>query len=157
MSNIVTRLLPTIDPVMSPLRPRDAAAITQLHATSFQRGWGEDEIDRLLLDRSVVGHRVMIRRAMAGFILSRMAADEAEILSVAIAPARRGRGLARPLLDLHLRSLAGLGVRTVFLEVDETNLPALRLYGGSGFHEVGRRHAYYENGAAALVLRRDLG
>ena len=61
---------------------------------------------------------------MIGFILSRMAAGEAEILSVAIAPARRGRGFARPLLDLHLRRLAGLGTRAVFLEVDENNAPA---------------------------------
>jgi len=93
---------------------------------------------------------------MAGFILSRMAADEAEILSVAIAPARRGRGYSAPLLDVHLRSLAGLGVRAVFLEVDENNLAAFRLYGGAGFQEVGRRQGYYENGAAALMLRRDL-
>ena len=67
---------------------------------------------------------------MVGFILSRMAAGEAEILSVAIAPAWRGRGLSRPLLDFHLRRLAGLGVRTVFLEVDEHNAPARRLYAG---------------------------
>jgi ribosomal-protein-alanine N-acetyltransferase len=99
----------------------------------------------------------MVRRMMVGFIMSRMAADEAEILSVAIAPARRGRGFSRPLLDFHLRSLAGLGARTVFLEVDEHNAPACRLYRGAAFHEVGRRRGYYQGGAAALVLRRDLG
>ncbi len=99
----------------------------------------------------------MVRRTMVGFIMSRMAADEAEILSVAIAPARRGRGFSRPLLDFHLRSLAGLGARTVFLEVDEHNAPACRLYGGAAFHEVGRRQGYYQGGATALVLRRDLG
>jgi len=89
--------------------------------------------------------------------MSRMAADEAEILSIAIAPARRRRGLSRPLLDYHLRSLAGLGARAVFLEVDEHNAPACRLYEGAGFREVGRRGGYYAGGAAALVLRRDLG
>ncbi len=89
--------------------------------------------------------------------MSRIAADEAEILSVAIAPARRGRGLSRPLLDFHLRSVAGRGARTVFLEVDEKNEPARRLYAGAGFHQVGCRQGYYESGATALVLRRDLG
>jgi [ribosomal protein S18]-alanine N-acetyltransferase len=157
MMNIVTRLIPASQPAFSEARPRDAAAIAALHAASFQRGWGEDEIYRLLIDRAVVAHRAMVRRGMVGFILSRMAANEAEILSVAIAPARRGRGLSRPLLDLHLRSLAGLGARTVFLEVDEHNEPACRLYGGAGFGEVGRRSGYYESGATALVLRRDLG
>jgi [ribosomal protein S18]-alanine N-acetyltransferase len=128
-----------------------------VHAASFQRGWGEDEFQQLLIDRSVVAHRAMIGRTIAGFILSRMAAGEAEILSVAIAPAWRGRGFARPLLDLHLRRLAGLGARAVFLEVDENNEPACRLYRNAGFDEVGVRKGYYQEGASALVLRRDLG
>jgi len=142
---------------MSEAHQRDATAIAALHAASFQRGWGEDEFHRLLIDRAVVAHRAMIGRTMVGFILSRMAAGEAEILSVAIAPAWRGRGFARPLLDLHLRRLAGLGVRAVFLEVDEHNEPACRLYRNAGFSEVGVRKGYYQEGASALVLRRDLG
>ncbi len=64
------------------------------------------------------------------------------------------------MLDLHLRRLAGLGARTVFLEVDENNEPALRLYHRAGFREVSRRPNYYPGAegkaAAALVLRRDL-
>ena len=99
-------------------------------------------------------------RTLAGFILSRLAGDEAEILSVAVASARRGRGIARALLNLHLRRLAGLGARAVFLEVDEDNTPARRLYQRAGFREVGRRPGYYRQGrdkpATALVLRRDL-
>ena len=83
--------------------------------------------------------------------------DEAEILSIAVAPARRGRGLARRLLELHLRRLAGLGAGAVFLEVGERNVPACRLYKRAGFRQVGRRQGYYEGGSTALVLRRDLG
>src|SRR5579863_6735720 len=154
---IVSRLLAAAQPTFSTARPRDAAAIAALHAASFRRGWGEDEVYQLLLDSAVATDRLTIRRALAGFIMSRMAADEAEILSVAIVPARRGRGLSRPLLDFHLRSLAGRAVRAVFLEVDEHNAPACRLYARASFAEVGRRHGYYESGATALVLRRDLG
>jgi len=157
MMNFVTRLLSRSEPTMSEARQRDATAIAALHAASFQRGWGEDEFQRLLIDRAVVAHRAMIGRTMVGFILSRMAAGEAEILSVAIAPAWRGRGFARPLLDLHVRRLAGLGIRAVFLEVDENNEPACRLYRNAGFSEVGVRKGYYQEGASALVLRRDLG
>ncbi|HXQ84326.1 MAG TPA: GNAT family N-acetyltransferase [Xanthobacteraceae bacterium] len=155
--NFISRLLARGEPVFSEARPSDAAAIAAVHGASFQRGWGEDEIQLLLIESNVVAHRVMIGRTFVGFILSRLAAGEAEILSVAIAPAWRRRALARPLLDLHLRRLAGLGVRSVFLEVDEHNAPACRLYRRAGFHEVGRRQAYYQGGAAALVLRRDLG
>ena len=86
--------------------------------------------------------------------------DEAEILSVAVADRQRGRGLARKLLNLHLRRLAGLGACTIFLEVDEHNVPALRLYHHAGFQEISRRPGYYSGSdataATALILRRDL-
>jgi len=157
MINLVARLLARSQPSYSEARPRDAAGIAALHKASFQRGWGEDEIHRLLIEHTVVAHRAMVGRTMIGFILSRMAAGEAEILSIAIAPARRGRGFARPLLDLHLRRLAGLGASAAFLEVDEHNAAARALYRRAAFYEVGRRQGYYQAAASALVLRRDLG
>ena len=92
--------------------------------------------------------------------MSRLVEDEAEILSVAVAGRHLGRGLARQLLQLHLRRLAGLGAHAVFLEVDEHNDPARRLYHRAGFREVSRRPSYYHAGggkaADALVFRRDL-
>ena len=148
------------EPALSEAGPRDAAAIAALHATSFHRGWSDGEIERMLQDRAVVAHRAVLGRTVVGFILSRLAADEAEILSIAVATPRRGRGLARRLLDLNLRRIAGLGGRAVFLEVDEGNTPALKLYRRAGFREVGRRQGYYHDPAGpsspALVLRRDL-
>jgi ribosomal-protein-alanine N-acetyltransferase len=156
MIGVISRLLGRTAPALSEARPADAAAIAALHKASFQRGWGEEEVYSLLIDKNVIAHRAMIGRVMAGFILSRLAAGEAEILSIAIAPKQRGRGLSRPLLDLNLRRLAGLGARTVFLEVDENNAPARALYRRAGFADVGRRKSYYQSGANALVLRRDL-
>jgi ribosomal-protein-alanine N-acetyltransferase len=153
LSRLITRKRPTI----AEARPADASAIAALHAVSFRRGWGEDEILRLLLERNVVTQRMTAGGKLIGFIMSRLAAGEAEILSVAIAAGWQGRGLSRQLLDLHLRRLAGLRVRAVYLEVGERNAPAGRLYRRAGFREVGRRQGYYEDGASALVLRRDFG
>ena len=157
MMNFVSRLFARGALAFTDARMSDAAAIAALHAASFQRGWGEDEICRLMIEANVVADRAVKGGKLIGFILSRRAAGEAEILSVAVAPAWRGRGLARPLLDRHLRRLAGLGVAAVYLEVGEHNAPATRLYRRAGFREVGRRHGYYDGGATALVLRRDLG
>jgi ribosomal-protein-alanine N-acetyltransferase len=157
MMNFVSRLLGRGTPSISEARPADASAMAAVHGASFRRGWGEDEIRRLLLERNVVAQRITAGGKLIGFILSRLAAGEAEILSVAIAPGWRGRGISRQLLDVHLRRLAGIGVRTVFLEVGEQNAPACRLYRRAGFQEVGRRQGYYDGGATALVLRRDLG
>jgi ribosomal-protein-alanine N-acetyltransferase len=156
MINFVARLFARGTPTLSEARPADAAAIAAIHGVSFRRGWGEEEIYRLLIESNVVAHRALHGRKVVGFILSRRAGGEAEILSVAVAPAWRGRKLSRALLDLHLRRLAGLGARAVFLEVDKNNAPARALYRRAGFHEVGQRQGYYAGGAAALVLRRDL-
>src|SRR3954452_23571431 len=150
------RLFARAEPTLSAATARDAASLAALHAASFSRGWGESEFEQLLTDRSVTVDRAVGGRRNIGFIVSRRAVDEAEILSVAVARAWQGRGLARRLLDLHLRRLAGLRLTAVFLEVGEDNLPALRLYARAGFHEVGRRPGYYSGGKSALVLRRDL-
>jgi ribosomal-protein-alanine N-acetyltransferase len=150
------RLFAGAEPALSAASARDAASLAALHAASFSRGWSESEFEQLLTDRSVVTDRAASGRRNVGFIISRRAADEAEILSVVVMRSWQGRGLARRLLDLHLRRLAGLRLRAVFLEVDEDNEPARRLYARAGFREVGRRPGYYSGGKSALVLRRDL-
>jgi ribosomal-protein-alanine N-acetyltransferase len=155
----LARLFGRVEPTLGTASPRDAASLAVLHAASFNRGWSEQEFEQLLTDRSVVADRATVGRKNVGFILSRCAADEAEILSVAVARSLQGRGLARRMLDLHLRRLAGFGLRTVFLEVEEGNTPARKLYAQAGFREVGRRPGYYPQGGtakAAMVLRRDL-
>jgi len=160
MIGLLAKLFAHGEAAFAEARPNDAQAIAAIHGVSFQRGWDEDEIYSLLIEKNVVAHCAVSGRKVIGFILSRLAAGEAEILSVAIAPAWRGRKLARPLLDLHLRRLAGLGAHTVFLEVGEHNAPATQLYRRAGFREVGRRQGYYrspsEGDATALVMRRDL-
>ena len=160
MRRFLDRLFARSQPVLTEATPGDARAIAGLHAASFRRGWSEDEVEALLIDRAVLTHRAMTGRTLGGFVMSRIADDEAEILSVAVANRRRGRGLAGALLRLHLGRLAGLAVRTVFLEADEDNESARRLYRRAGFRDVGRREGYYPNGTAtgtaALILRRDL-
>ena len=160
MMGLFSNLFARGEPALSEATSRDAAAIAALHAASFRRGWSEQEVEGLLTDRRVITHRAMIGSTITGFIMSRLVEDEAEILSVAVARPRRGRGLARNLLNLHLRRLAALGARAVFLEVDEHNKAAIRLYDRAGFREISRRPNYYPGAGgqavAALVLRRDL-
>jgi len=106
--------------VVEPASLRDAARLAQLHGASFHRGWGEGEFEAMLAERNTLVHRLKQGRKVIGFAVSRIAADEAEILSVAIDAGQRGRGLSRNLLLTHLGHLAGYGVRTIFLEVEET-------------------------------------
>jgi ribosomal-protein-alanine N-acetyltransferase len=145
---------------VEPATLRDAPALARLHAEAFHRGWGENEFEGLLSERNTLAHRLRSGRTIMGFAVSRLAADEAEILSVAVAANYRGRGLSRNLLMTHLGHLAGRGVRTVFLEVEETNQPARRLYERAGFAVAGRRARYYRQPSGeqldALLMRRDL-
>jgi ribosomal-protein-alanine N-acetyltransferase len=146
--------------VVEPASMGDAPRLARLHAASFHRGWGESEFEDMLSQRNTLVHRLRLGSKFIGFAVSRIAADEAEILSIAIAPGHRGRGLSRQLLVTHLGHLAGRGVRTVFLEVEENNLPARRLYDRAGFAVAGRRERYYREAGGeqlnALVMRRDL-
>jgi ribosomal-protein-alanine N-acetyltransferase len=145
---------------IEPATLRDAPKLAQLHGASFHRGWGEGEFEQMLAERNTLVHRLRRGRKIIGFAVSRMAADEAEILSIAVDAKHRGRGLSRNLLLTHLGHLAGRGVRTVFLEVEENNQPARRLYDRAGFSVAGRRERYYKQPGGeqlnAVLMRRDL-
>lgn len=147
-------------PVVETAAHNDARALARLHQASFHRGWSEDEFSGMFRERNILAHRLRRRREVIGFAISRIAADEAELLSIAISPHDRGGGFSRDLLATHLGHLAGQGVRTVFLEVEEANEPALRLYARFDFRAVGRRERYYREAGGierhAVVMRRDL-
>jgi ribosomal-protein-alanine N-acetyltransferase len=145
---------------IEPATLRDAPKLAQLHGASFHRGWGEGEFEQMLAERNTLVHRLRQGRNIIGFAVSRIAEDEAEILSIAVDERHRGRGLSRNLLLTHLGHLAGRGVRTVFLEVGEHNRPARRLYDRAGFSIAGRRERYYKQASGellnAVLMRRDL-
>ena len=150
-------------PVIQPLRNDLADACAELHATAFRYSWGEHEFERLISASNAFGDAAIDprKRTLLGFILSRVAADEAEVLTVVVAAAQRKRGIGRQLLTSHIARLRNVHVKTLFLEVGETNTAARKLYGNLGFAEVGRRKNYYRTTnpteqIAALVLRRDI-
>ncbi len=95
-------------------------------------------------------------RDVAGYVVALDAADEGEILNLAVAPGRQRHGLGRTLVLDILERLGDRGVRYVYLEVRESNAPARALYAAHGFKEVGRRQRYYRRPVEdAIVLRHD--
>ena len=131
---------------LTPSLTTDAAAMAATHATSFDRPWSEIEFEELLASGAFAVAEP------GGFIMVRVAADETEVLSIAIGPNARRRGLASGLLEQACHRAASMGSVRIFLEVAAANLPARNLYGKYGFREVGLRKAYYEDGDDALVL-----
>lgn len=132
----------------------DVQALAGLHAACFPpaQAWSADAFARLLALPGVFG----CLAEGGGFALLRAVLDEAEILTIAVVPAARRRGLGAALLSAGLAGAALRGARACFLEVAAGNAAARALYGAAGFAAIGRRRGYYEDGADALVLRRDL-
>lgn len=78
----------------------------------------------------------------AGFVLSRHAADEEELLLIAVTPDQRGRGLGQVLIDRLFESARSRGAMNIFLEMRRGN-PAEHLYRKAGFEPIGERPNYY--------------
>ena len=154
----------TRPPSLVRLDPTHAEACAVLHGGSFAHGWSALDFERLIAAPSSFGDAALDGRngGPAGFVLSRGAAGEAEVLTIVVAPAWRGRGLGRRLIGRHVERLAAARIEALFLEVNEDNAPARRLYARTGFVQVGRRDNYYaaapdRGPAAALLLRRPVG
>jgi ribosomal-protein-alanine N-acetyltransferase len=101
------------------------------------------------------------KRRIAGFALIRLVADESELLTIAVDPKWRGKGVGRALLDAVFADLMMSPARKMFLEVDAENRPAIKLYERLGFSTISSRKGYYAkpdgSAATALVMARDLG
>lgn len=147
---------------VEPADGRDANELARIHAQGFFRGWPSEEFASFLADPASPAYVACdARRRIAGFALIRVAADEAELLSIAVDPKWRGKRLGRALLEAVFADLMMSPVRRMFLEVDEQNVAAIRLYRRLGFADVGTRKGYYPrpdgSAATALVMARDLG
>ncbi|MXQ09636.1 GNAT family N-acetyltransferase [Alphaproteobacteria bacterium GH1-50] len=95
-----------------------------------------------------------------GFALGRVIADEAELLTIAVHPEARRRGIARRCLAAFELEAPAKGASRAFLEVAASNAPARRLYEGFGYEEVGRRRGYYDrpddDADDAILMAKDL-
>lgn len=145
--------------------PADFDQLEDIHAHSFAAPWSADE--QAALNEHAGVQTFVARRGSAtasrrpiGFITVRRAADEAEILTMAVLPRHRKAGVGRMLLDAALRYLYAERVTEVFLEVDPANAPARALYASAGFEIVGERPDYYATGDGArqkaLTMRLEL-
>ena len=87
-----------------------------------------------------------------GFLVMRTAADESEILNLAVEPERRRQGIASALLAAAIEACRAAGAKSVYLEVRESNAVAIAFYRSSGFEPTGRRARYYQDPPEAAVV-----
>lgn len=141
-----------------PLSGDQSFPVAELHTKLFRRGWDGIECDSLLGQGNVFGFyaRPSTRNLLNGFVLTRVAADEAEILSIGTDETLQKQGIGWRLMQAAIGEASQRGASKMFLEVSDTNKAALGLYRKIGFETVGTRQAYYDDGAGsrsnALVL-----
>jgi [ribosomal protein S18]-alanine N-acetyltransferase len=132
-----------------------AQALAAIHAEAFDAPWPAEAFAALLAQPGV-----MLEATPDGFVLMQAAADEAEILTLAVRPAARRKGVATALVEMAARRAELAGAGRLFLEVAEDNVAARALYARLGFEPAGRRPRYYARpeGPAvdALLLARNL-
>ena len=133
-----------------------AGVLSALHGASFDEAWSAPSFKELLEMAGVFGLVVLIGDNPLGFILTRQAQDEGEIITLGVDPDHRRQGLARLLVRAAESKLVNAGGRAMFLEVAENNQTARALYEALGYQEVGRREGYYrirDRSIDALILK----
>ena len=139
--------------------PSAAPVMAELHAEAFEECWTAGAFGDLLRMPGAAGLIALELGEPVAFLLTRSAADEAEIITIGTRPGAQRRGVARRLLEQGLAALSAQGLHQVFLEVAASNLAARNLYAALGFREAGRRKGYYrrmDGVEDAVVMRLEL-
>ncbi len=133
-----------------PAGPAHPLVMAAVHAAAFAAGdaWGAAVIAAQLGQAGVVGFLAPV----GGMILVRTVAEDAEVLTVAVAPDAQRQGVGRALLVSACAAAKGRGAGRLILEVAVGNVAARALYAAMGAVQIGARANYYADGSDALVL-----
>jgi len=133
-------------------KQEEAAILSAMHRLCLPPGWSPEEFKVFLADSLCLALIAEVENQPAGMILSRITADEAEILTFAVLPDFRRKGLGAALLKSLVGKLHETRAKTLFLEVSEANHPAIALYQSQGGKLLGIRKSYYADGSHALNM-----
>ena len=136
---------------MRPMQVADLPAVMEVARASLPQPWSESVWREELT--SVFGLYLVLQWGsdLSGFVGVKRVADEAHVMTLAVPPGSRRRGLGRVLVRAALADPALAGVSRVHLEVRPSNAPARALYASLGFRETGLRKNYYGDEDALLM------
>ncbi|MCH4154418.1 MAG: ribosomal protein S18-alanine N-acetyltransferase [Saccharofermentans sp.] len=135
-------------------RPEDVGAIMELEKGAIVHPWILQDIEALITDgcKTAVAAEDTEGR-ITGYAGAEWVMPEANIGNIVVCPDCRGQGVGTRLLRTLIGCLRTIGIEEVFLEVEEGNEPAMRLYRSCGFEVYNRRRDYYGQGADALLMK----
>lgn len=145
---------------MNAIRDRVAAAqeddlpeIARQQSSYFSNPWGLSRLQKDLEDERFIVRVLHVDAAFVGHYLARCVVDELELLSLVVCDEHRRRGFGLRLMTDLFAVARDREVTAVFLEVRNGNTEARQLYQKHGFHQVGKREAYYSDGEDAILMR----
>jgi [ribosomal protein S18]-alanine N-acetyltransferase len=138
----------------------DRENMARLHSETFlQEPWSKDFISKLLNRQGALALLAKTNpphSSLAGFILLQCAADEAEILTIAVAQDQQRQGIGTKLLERAIKHLTAQNITNLFLDVSCNNQPAIALYDHLGFIQCGNRPNYYKDGSDGVLMAKTL-
>ncbi len=137
---------------ITPMTPETVAPVAELEHASFSTPWSETSIREELSNEWALWLVAFAGDSFLGYIGIQYGPDGGDIMSIATAPASRGKGVAKALIRSARDFLREKGLGYLTLEVRPSNLSALGLYQAMGFTEVGRRKKYYRNPTEDAIL-----
>ncbi|RMG67153.1 MAG: ribosomal-protein-alanine N-acetyltransferase [Nitrospirae bacterium] len=137
-----------------PMRGEDLDGVFWIERDSFSIPWSKEAIKRELENPHCICLVAEVNGRLAGFIMGRYVVDEAEVLEFAVKEEFRRKGVGLGLLSALKEKLRKRNIKVLYLEVRQSNTPAIRLYQKAGFKEWGRRRDYYfEPREDALLMK----
>ncbi len=134
----------------------DVKEIKKIEDKSFSGAWSEKAIEEEMNEPTAFCVSAREEGILAGYAFLSVLPPEAELLRIAVAPEKRGRGTADILMKSLFFEAKKRGIETVFLEVREDNAPARRLYEKHGFTRYGVRKKYYEGTFDAVLYKKEM-
>lgn len=132
--------------IIEEMRPGDLDDAVKIEQVSFSDPWSYNMFKAEL--SNPFSHQFVARDAsgvLTGYIIFWVLEGEAHVLNLAVHPLYRRRGIGSQLIGTSLNYWKKTGVKSVYLEVRESNEEAHRLYGRFGFSVITRRPRYYKN------------
>ena len=132
----------------------DFSSIYQIEQEAFPSNpWPKIQIEAAMVQSKINACYVLEKgNEILGYLMSYHILNENEIVNFAIKKSKQMCGLGSIMLDYYLDKIDSDS--SVFLEVKRTNYPAIKLYLGYGFEEIGIREKYYSNGEDAIVMKK---
>lgn len=134
------------------MTPEDVLSVLEIEMQCFSDPWSYEMIKKGLESRLDTWLVLREEGTAAGYCVFRTIADECELLRIAVLPQLRGRGLSKKLMDQMVFYSRQKEIKSIFLEVRESNERARNLYKSYGFVEEGIRKHYYLNPSENAVL-----